>query len=597
VPTVGHEPFLFHVLGTDLEGRQVDLTTPVVFVPSDVAFEAGPMGTLVDAFNDLGADDPLRWRDLSGQKVALAEPAQPGDTTMDLGGFVLGAAAAPADLAAADLHAHDQPRFYPTLAEFTARLSGAEQASGHVLGTPRFELFAPYVQGGFGGDNLGGVFAAVLGDGVDVGFEADRAGGLMTPDIDVGAMSRELGAVGGTPAQIQAGNFDPKDVFAAGTAKLLGGIELADIIQAANISTDPAKAMSITTRPEFGDGETQPPTAAITELHWEPDLQPDPFGLFDPWKAPDDPRDATLLIEAVFRQDLAQPERSTYEIEGDLRDFRLNLVGSDEATRFMIVTFEHLRFTARSGEKTDIEVGIDRVDFAGPLQFVNEIRQYLTFGGSGPFIDLQPSGVTAGYQLALPQIPLGMLMFNNIAMSAALHIPFSGAPARIRFGLSSRENPFDVTYSAIGGGGYFGIAFGLDGLERFECAVELGAYLSMDLGIASGSICIVAGILFELDIVQGTENVALTAYIRFSGKVSVLGLVGISLEIYLGLTFEPSPPKLTGRAWAELEVKVLFFSGSVRVEIERKISATQGDPSFADLFDQEHWDEYALAFA
>lgn len=599
VAEVGGEAFLFQVIGQDREGRQVDFTTPVVFVPGEVAFApGGDVAGLVTSFNGLGEEHVLRRRDMGGQKLALAEHDQPADTALDVGVFVVGAIQPDGEVPASELEARDQPRFYPTLDVFEARMSAAEQASGTDLGVPRFTL-GPYVEEGFGAGNDGKVFAVTVDDGVGVGFDADRAGGLVTPNVDVSTLSRTLGAVGGSPAEIQAGRFDPKDVFAAGVARLLGGIDLADIIELADIASEPDKAMRITTRPEFGDGDAQPPTAMVTELEWDPDLQPDPLGLFDPWSTelPDpDPVDATLHIEAVFHQDLADPEASTYDIEGDLRHFRLNLVGSGPAT-FMIVTFDHLRFTARTGEKTDIDVGIDSVAFAGPLQFVNEIRDYLTFGGSGPFIDLQPSGVTAGYELALPQIPLGMLMFNNIAMSAALHIPFSGDPARIRFGLSSRENPFDVTYSAIGGGGYFGIAFGLDGLERFECAVELGAYLSMDFGVASGQVNIAAGVNLMVEIVGGDTGIELVAYIRFFGKVVVLGLVGVSLEIYIGLGFEAPPPKLVGRASAELTVEVLFFSGSVKVEIERKISATEGDPTFADLFDEEHWEQYAAAFA
>ncbi|MCB0115249.1 MAG: hypothetical protein KDD84_14210, partial [Caldilineaceae bacterium] len=165
------------------------------------------------------------------------------------------------------------------------------------------------------------------------------------------------------------------------------------------------------------------------------------------------------------------------------------------------------------------------------------------------------------------------------------------------------------------GGGFFGIAFGLDGLEKLECALELGAYLSVDFGVASGSISIAAGIYFciEKKQVDGKDvtTVGLDAYVRFVGKAQALGIVSISLEIYLSLGFQTPPPVLKGTAKVELKVKVLFLSVSVKITVERQIAASSsaaaaaatraltvdGGPNFADLFDEAHWVEYAQAFA
>lgn len=607
VPTVGGATFRFNLAGTDLEGRTSEASVPVVFVPGEVALAAGGSGMLREAFNDLDEQHPLRVWALAGQKVALAAPEAQGDTTMDVADLVVGVDAPSGGPTTGEVAAQGQPLFYPRIDSFGARLSAAEETSGTQLGVTRFVL-EPYIEQGFPGQvpgqdaqevNIGEVFARVVGTGSSVGFAADRAGGLVTPDVSIACLSRKLGSVGGEPEQIRAGTFDPAQVFASDAAKLLGGIRLADIIRPVSLLDQGDRAMRITTRPEFGDGDGQPPTAMLTELEWKPELQADqPLRLFDPWSTPGDPRDASLEITARFRQDLIQPDRSTYSIEGELTDFRLNLVGAGDFTTFMIVTFERLSFTSATGEKTDVDVAIDNIAFDGPLRFVDRIRDFLTFGGSGPFIDPQPSGVTVGYELELPQIPLGALMLNNITVSAALHIPFSGDPAHMRFALSSRENPFDVTYSAIGGGGYFAIAFGLDGLVSFECALELGAYLSLDLGVASGSISVAAGFHFGILYADNGERptVELTAYMRFVGKVEVLRFIAVSLEVYLGLTYHP-PSKLVGKATAELTVKVLFFTGSVKVEIERRIGSTPNDPTVADLFDAADWERYALAFA
>jgi hypothetical protein len=590
VPTVGGEPVLFHSVGTDGERRDVDFVSPVVFVNHG---DIGSVGQVINAFDDLEID-------LHGQTIAMAEPdlAQPGRTAHDIGYFMVHALGAADGVDPDELDEADEPPFYPSVRVFATRLSAADQVSGGGSGEQEFE-FGDYAEHGFDDGNAGQVYGYILGalPNPEVNFPADRAGGLATPNLDVSALSRELGAVGGNAETIHDGIFDPEDFFTEGVAKLLGGIELTHVIQQRPIVPGDTSALHITTRPVHDDPD-QPPIAIITDLEWDPELKADPLNLFEP-----DPDTGSMHLDATFRQSLEDPSDSTYEINGLLENFGLNLIGSGPA-KFMIVNFTSLEFRAGSEQKTDLRPVIDSVEFAGPLQFVDRIKEYLTFGGSGPSIDFDAQGITAGYTLPLPQIPLGSVMLDNIAMSATLMIPWSGDPARIRFALSSRENPFVVTYSCIGGFGFFAIAFGLDGLEKFECSLALGAYVAMDIGVLSGSLSVEAGIYFSIEFIEvdGEElpNIGLTAYLRFVGKMQALGLIGVSLELYLGLGFELVPvnlPKLIGVARAEFKIKVLFFSGTVKVKVERRIGSTPNDPTFADLFDEPHWVEYANAFA
>jgi hypothetical protein len=525
---------------------------------------------------------------------------------VDMATLVLGANPSAQGMARAELAAAEQPAFFPALTEFRARLNAVEEATGvDVAELARMHL-GPYIQQGFGAGNPGGVFAVILGAAQDAGFGADKAGGLVTPNLDVTSLSRLLGAVGGDPAKTALGEFDPADFFKAGVAKLLGGIDLADIIKAVNFAApgNLSKALKITTRPILGD-DLQSPVKIITEVDWKPDLKGDPLGLFEP-----DASKGSLAIKAEFVVDILNPGDSTYDVDGDLKKFKLNLVGN--ALTFMSVGFDQLHFTAKTGQKTNLKPVVSEVAFTGPLTFVNRIKDFLTFGGSGPYIDPTPTGLTVGYNLPLPQIPLGAVIISKISLGASLFIPWSGDPARVRFNLSTREKPFNITYTAIGGGGFMGIAFGLDGLEKFEAALELGAYLSVDFGIASGSISIAAGIYFAIEKQQidgkDVTTVGLDAYLRFVGKAQALKIVSISLEIYLALGFQTPPPVLIGTAKVELQVKVLFLSISVKISVQRKIagssnaaarslSVDESIPTFVDLYDQAHWLEYAGAFA
>jgi hypothetical protein len=597
--------FRFAVTAEDLEGRRVDFTLPLVFVDADDAFVPGGVNNTQDSYN-APQNAPHRTLNLSGQKVAMAAPktSEPGSTAFDVASLVVRAESPTDEHTLDELKDLDQPPFYPLVGEFTAGLSGVDEVAGPDtnVGKPNLALFGDYLKYGFDVDkNPGGVFVEVAGQPPSVQIGADRAGGLATPGFTIVAHSRELGPVGGDPddtaasvKEIAGGHFDPKDVFSGMKAKLLGGIDLFEIVKnVEGFQNKPGKALSIKTEP-LVDGDPPLPVAVRTELTWEPDLQRDAVGLFLPHG------DASMTIDAVFVQSLDPTVDSTYDIEGDLRSFDIKLVG--DAAPFMTVTFERLRFRARSGHKTEVRPQISDVLFEGPLSFVNKIEDYLSFGGVSPEIQLGADAITAGVGIQLPTIPIGQVLLSDIALSGRLTIPFSGDPARVRFGLSSRENPFNVTYSAIGGGGYFAVGFGLDGIEGVECAIELGAYLSMDLGVVSGSLSVAVGIFFEL--VFGTagdpedpDEVRLEAYMRFNGSVSALGLVTVSLEIYLGLGFEVigNDPKLVGVAHAELKIKVLVFEGSVKVTVKRTLGSTP--KTFADLYTEQHWHDYADAFA
>ncbi|MEZ4584761.1 MAG: hypothetical protein R3A10_24510, partial [Caldilineaceae bacterium] len=364
LPQQNGQPFLFNVTGKDREGRDVSFNTPVIFVPAEDAFDETLMNQLATLYNSQNAEGTLRQRPLNGQKVALAEPLEPGDTTVDMGALSLGANPPTGGMARSTLATAEQPAFFPALSEFRARLNAVEQTTGvDVANLARMHL-GPYIEEGFGAGNPGGVFAVLLGAAQDAGFGADKAGGLVTPSLDVTSLSRVLGAVGGDPLKIAQGTFDPTDFFKAGAAKLLGGIDLADIIQAATFTAGNAsKAMKITTRPILGP-DLQSPIQIVTELDWKPDLKPDPFNLFEP-----DPTDGSLAIKAKFVVDILNPDDSTYEIDGDMKKFTLNLVGS--ALTFMSVSFDRLHFVAGTGKKTDLKPVIGAIAFTGPLEFVN----------------------------------------------------------------------------------------------------------------------------------------------------------------------------------------------------------------------------------
>ena len=195
----------------------------------------------------------------------------------------------------------------------------------------------------------------------------------------------------------------------------------------------------------------------------------------------------------------------------------------------------------------------------------------------------------------MPTVGVGIFSLQNLSLSAGLSLPFVDQPAGVRFAISERQKPFLVSVALFGGGGFFALGLNARGIEQIEAAIEFGGNLSLDLGVASGGVYVMAGIYFSM---TGTE-VKLTGYLRMGGYLSVLGIISISIEFYLGFTYRAkgSGGEAWGRASVSVCVKIAFFSTSVSLTIERKFAGAAGDPTFVELVEPDDWEQYCAAFA
>jgi hypothetical protein len=212
----------------------------------------------------------------------------------------------------------------------------------------------------------------------------------------------------------------------------------------------------------------------------------------------------------------------------------------------------------------------------------------------GPSIDVSSAGIDASYTLALPDITVGIFSLTNLSLSAGVNIPFDGSPVRVRFSLCTQDNPFLLTIYVFGGGGFFGLAIGADGIEEIQVSLEFGAAISINLGVASGGVSIMAGIYFSLQTVP-EKQVQLTGFLRADGNLSVLGIIQISMEFYLAFTYL-DPGQCYGTATISVSISVLFFSVSVSATMTKTFGGGS-DPDFADAISQGDWDTYCGAFA
>ena len=333
-------------------------------------------------------------------------------------------------------------------------------------------------------------------------------------------------------------------------------------------------------------------------LQWRPVIKP--WGL--PPTAPEifkPHSDHPLHIDVEVRASASAPP--SVDIVAEIVDFDLNLIGNRDAA-LMKLMFRRIGFHAGSSGKAEVDVVFGGIGFLGPLSFVDRLRELIPFDGFSdpPYVDIAPDGVTAGFDLTLPNVSVGVFSLENISLGADARVPFLGDALTVGFHFCSKDAPFRLTVMCIGGGGWLGLRASPKGLVLLELGLEACACLSVDLGVASGSVSIAVGVYLRLEADKGL----LTAYFRIRGEVDVLGLISASITLELSLTYHFETGKLIGRASLTVEVEVLFFSASVEIAVERKLAGSKGDPTMSEVMppdpatgDNADWALYCGAFA
>jgi len=340
---------------------------------------------------------------------------------------------------------------------------------------------------------------------------------------------------------------------------------------------------------------------------WSTDIKGSPGNILVPLNPSATSKDdkAILYLKASFTKklDLNPPDVRIY---GSLSNFVINLIG-DGSAQFLIIKFNRLSFSATIGQKPQVDPDIKEVAFAGPLTFVNKLKDLIPKGGSAGGVgfsfdfNVLPSGITAQLTIGLPNVTIGVLSLQNMAFIMRITIPFDGRPFSAYFAFCTKESPFRLTVMMFAGGGFFGIEITPSGVKMLEAALEFGGNFAFDCGVASGGASVMAGIYYKLEkksTPDGDKDYSeLTAYFRLQGNLSVLGLIHVSLLFELKLTWQNNG-KLFGVATVEVEISILFLSFSVGVTVERQLKGSDGDPTFQQMLPtQDLWLTYCEAFA
>jgi hypothetical protein len=559
-PQVGPDDFQFQIVAEDWDGERHGLTAPLIFVGAagNLSYTRARMQTICDYYNApaLGA---RAKRPLAGRKVAYADTdgAKPGDTALETETITFGAEVDdPAqNLTIEGLFDANQPCFYPTVARAAVRIPAVITIAGQSGSVP-ISIADQYVNGGWGGAaNKGSLFARLI-DVSPLTFPGDKSGGLVAPNLQMTGLSRQFGPIGGDPAGLAGGLFDPKDFFKGAAGKLLGAVDLWEIIS--GVFGD-LEVPGLTVDAE--KDENGVPKLVRATFQWTPQVK-DFAPLF---RAECNGTKSAFTMKAVVEQPVSTDIQPYYDAFAKLTNFTLDLY-------VLIVKFNRLEFTARTGTKPDVGVDLAKVEFGGPLTFVNTLQEFLSELVPGFSIDVTPTGIQIGYELPIPDVAVGVMSLQHLSLAVSLKLPFTGAALRLRFAFCSRENPFLLSVSIFGGGGFFAVELIPTGLAMLEASFEFGGTFSLNIGVASGGAYLMVGIYYKW---EGGES-TLTGYVRCGGHLSVLGLITISAEFYLGLTYESAGNRCWGQAKLTVEIEILFFSFSVTLTVEREFAGSGG---------------------
>jgi hypothetical protein len=573
VPTGGGATdFLFRLSAVDHAGQVLEFESPLAFIDRSVA----PSETIQNWISG-GILEPAirRERQLGGRRLCFAPPGSGSDCALET--FVVElrgrTAQVPADLP-------DIPPFFPDMVRASTRIEAVRNLTGKDALSPI--VYDPAFRNGT--SNPVELFARLEGAS-KVAFENPRqAGGLVTPQLDVTALSRSKGAVGGQLTDLAAGKFDPKTFFdPAALPKILGILDIADLIDAVSGGAALAKMPQLAT--------LDPRTTRFT---WKTSLAPPDEKVTDTHKVFGSNGTSELSL-TVTRKLASGTDPAESVSEGSISNFHILI---PPAKPVLKIPFTAITFRAVEGRKPDASVEMGAVEFLDVLAFINKLSTLLPPKGfqDPPSLEVTPEGIKAGYSLGLPTVGMGIFSMQNLALSAGFHLPLiaSGGPgsaASLHFAFSERHNPFIVTVSLFGGGGFAGIDLGLKGLNALEASIEFGAAVAMSIGVASGGVSVMAGIYIKL---EAGENAILAGFVRVVGVLEVLGIVSISAQFYLELSYQQ--PKVAGTASLVVKVKVLFFSKKVELTVHREFQSSP-PPTFGEVMSESEWETYCDAFA
>ncbi|MBR0731088.1 hypothetical protein JQ595_20295 [Bradyrhizobium japonicum] len=595
-------PIQMDLVLVDRAGNRIQCSAATLFVPVGAASTTeGPLKTLRQRYTEPSATSPtsqpvsLSLVSLGGQRMAMtANEDGLGDTSLNVESLTFGIKLP------SELRGFVVPAFLPFMAKADAKIPALEQMVGTTAGaTPaaqrratQIEFHPNYLAAGLDSRQVYAKLTPIPG----ITIPSERAGGLTAPTFPaIDGLSRLTGPV----SKVDGGMLRADDLVK--DTKLLGVFSLASIIEdeIGAVPIDPSKVHQIFDEVER-DRNLFLPRPIMTTIEagggvetrfvWKPRIK---AALPHPLK----PLGSMELILRGRISKLASGDRPAFEVNGALRNFELSfsLLGGDALREDVLgVQFDALEFVSTAARKVDIKLSVRGVDFRGTMKFVQKLQTALPMGNlaKGGAIQTLPDGVVIRYAVPIPVIPLGLLNIQNLVVSTSVSLSFvPDKPAAVRFALSERNNPFQVSVSIFGGTGFFALEVSTNDVVKIEAALEFGGVASLNLIVVRGGVYLLAGIYLSI---KSDGGLLIEGHLRLGGFVDVLGLISVAIEVYIALTYIKERNVLFGTGRLTVGVKLLFFSESFSFEITKEVPGFGEAPT--QTFGLQH-ETIALAVA
>lgn len=276
---------------------------------------------------------------------------------------------------------------------------------------------------------------------------------------------------------------------------------------------------------------------------------------------------ATFAANARVSAQAGQPV--TRAISGSiLGDWSLTVGGMD------IVILEQCTLTFDQSGHFGFDVSPAKVKLQGVLNFLADIISDF-FSGDGFTTSVTAAGVQTLLDLPLPDIQSGTFGIANLRLLARFGIAFPPSfQIQLGLGIATLEQPFTLTVFILGGAGYLSldVAYFPDSNiidATFDIGIFASASLAVSLGPISGGIYAYFGITVSYEAKTGTApDLQIALILMFSGQVTLLGFLSVSLMLSLSGSYDSTSHTLTGTGTVSYSIQIgPFFSINVSASV------------------------------
>jgi hypothetical protein len=227
VPTVAGTAFRFRMLAVDLDDRLVELEGPLVFVEQDHGDDDVKLKEVVEKYGTL--DHAI---DARGQKVAYAASAAADDTTVVTRELRFDV------VSTGSQSTEESIALEPVLREASVVVPAMSALAG--AGSAVTVKYPPaYLKDGLAGSTAE-VFLDVVGSPkLDFSAQSDRSGGFVAPSIQVRSLSRSIGPMARSAAELAPGSDVDVSTYFDSSAKLFGLVSLGELLPKGSLDQVP----------------------------------------------------------------------------------------------------------------------------------------------------------------------------------------------------------------------------------------------------------------------------------------------------------------------------------------------------------------------